>query len=142
MRSTGARFCGLRGWRARFWHPGVNLELLARRTGRATLAVPVVLVVLGGAAILLISGSAVLGQLGVVLAMAWVGSVGMALGLVGGSPLRNMVPVVLTVLSALVVVGHVYANVPSLRRWCWPRPPREPGPAGSARLDGCLPGKS
>jgi hypothetical protein len=109
-RRTALWIAGLAGTVLVSW---INLELLARHAGRAALAVPMVLVIVGGAAILVISGSAVLGQLSVILAMAWVASAGLALWFVDGVPLRNMVPVVATVLSALMVTGHVYANVPA-----------------------------
>jgi hypothetical protein len=89
-----------------------NLEIGDRRAGRAALLGPFFLVALGAAGVLLLSGSVVLGRLALALAASGAGAVGVLLGTGARSPLQGMTPVVATVLTALVVVGHVYASVP------------------------------
>jgi hypothetical protein len=90
-----------------------NLEVLAGRPGTAGLFGSLVVTAAGAGAVLVASSSAVLGQLGVVLAAALTGA-GLASWRMGrGLPSPGIVPVVATVLTALVVDGHVYANTPT-----------------------------
>jgi hypothetical protein len=90
-----------------------NLEALAARLPGAVLGPALLLVAVGAAAALVLSGSLVLGQLGGALAaaLAAVGvlsgrSVGLSLG--GGG-----VAVLVATLGALLLEGHVYAALPA-----------------------------
>jgi hypothetical protein len=87
---------------------------LADRTSTAWLGPPLLAVCSGSAVVLALSGSLVLGQLAgglaAVLGVVWLGSLrdkGMHLGRCG-------VPILATVLSALILFGHTYASLPAV----------------------------
>ncbi len=87
-----------------------NLERLASKSQGAAFAVPLLAFAGGAAAFLLLSGSMVLGRLGGALAAALLGA---WITSWRGSPIslaRGAIPVVVTLLAALILEGHVYAQ--------------------------------
>jgi hypothetical protein len=90
-----------------------HLEALGERIGGAALIWPLLVVAGGTSVVLLASGSVVLGQLGLALTAALAAPGGASWGVALGRSARGIVPVVLTVLTALVLNGHVYAGVPT-----------------------------
>jgi hypothetical protein len=89
-----------------------NLEALAARVRGVAIALPMLVVAGGMSAVLALSGSMLLGQLGgaltAALAAAWIASW-------RGEPLslsRGGVPVLVVVLSALALEGQVYSPAP------------------------------
>jgi hypothetical protein len=118
LEETGASGSG------RIWLAGValallaswaNLEALATRLSVPSLGLPVLAVVAGAGAVLVLSGSLVLGELGLALASSlgatWLLSLFWNdLSLARGGP-----PFLVATLGSLLLVGHVYAGLPT-----WP----------------------
>jgi hypothetical protein len=91
----------------------VSLDAIAARITGVALAVPLLVATGGASAVLVLAHSIVLGQLGgglaAVLGAAWLVSW-------WGSPLnlaRGGVTVLVLVVAALVLEGHIYANLPA-----------------------------
>jgi hypothetical protein len=90
-----------------------HLEALGKRVEGAALIWPLLVVAGGTSVVLLVSGSVVLSQLGLALTAALAAPVGASLGVALGRSTLGIIPVVLTVLTALVLNGHVYAGLPT-----------------------------
>jgi hypothetical protein len=85
-----------------------NVEDLAARTDGADLVRALVITSVGAGLSLLLSGSAVLGQLGLALAAALAAS-----WLAAGRPPAGAVSTTTAILTALVLIGFVYASLPA-----------------------------
>ncbi len=87
---------------------GINIEALTARPGELKGILAVMITALGAGVVLLLSGSLMLGCLGIALASAlageWIAS--------RGREPEGFAPVAIGLLAALVIEGYVYADVP------------------------------
>jgi hypothetical protein len=91
----------------------VNLDALAARLAPAPLALSLLIITGGVGGVLLVSGSLILGQLGLALAAALAAVVVFSTRGPGLSLDRGGVPILTTIVGALLIDGHIYAGLPA-----------------------------